>query len=98
MCFTASAHLDYTTIRREADTNRLRSLKAGEPGEPRACARNVVLHWEFLILHGLCAVRTASIKTAFAAGPLGEFTHYSIHQPLIATRYLILITLKATNF
>ena len=29
--------------------------------------------------------------------PLGEFTHYIIHQPLIATRYLILVILKATN-
>ena len=29
---------------------------------------------------------------------VGEYTHYIIHQPLVATRYLILITLKATNF
>ena len=27
-------------------------------------------------------VVTVTIKTAFAAGPLGDFTHFSIHQPL----------------
>ena len=53
----------------------------------------------FIILHGLCAIgqhQDSIDKDGLTAGPLGEYTHYSIHQPLIATRYLI--TLKATNF